>query len=174
MDDATSTKTTTPGASARKPARPKLGPFAHVSMPCRDLAEGKRFYGDVLGGQIRVDTPTFAAFMFGDVEVGIGNQGCTFIEPGNEYPHFAFYCDAETLVAMKDWLTACHIPTSNLWTRHGKETLMFFRDPSGNMIELYCKGGYAGAERLPKGPPRGHGTAVNVDELRYETWRLPG
>ena len=42
------------------------------------------------------------------------------------------------------------------------------------MIELYCKGGYAGAEHLPKGPPRGHGTAVNVDELRYDTWRLPG
>ena len=172
MDDAVTRAT---GDAAKPvPRRPKLGPFAHVSVPCRDMAEGKKFYAEVLGGETRVNTPTFAAFMFGDVEVGIGDQGCTFIEPGNEYPHFAFYCDAETIVAMKRWLTACGIPTSNLWTRHGKETLMFFRDPSGNMIELYCKGGYAGAEHLPKGPPRGHGTAVNVDELRYDTWRLPG
>ncbi len=161
-------------AKTSTPRRPKLGPFAHVSMPCRDLAEGKKFYREVLGGEMRVDTPTFAAFMFGDVEVGIGSQGCTFIEPGAEYPHFAFYCDAETIVAMKAWLTACRIPTSNLWTRHGKETLMFFRDPSGNMIELYCKSGYAGAEHLPKGPPRGHGVAVNVDALRYDDWSLPG
>ena len=112
--------------------------------------------------------------MFGEIEVGIGTQGCTFIEPGNEYPHMAFYCDAQQIVAMKEWLTACGIPTANFWTRQGKETLMFFRDPSGNVIELYCRGGYDGADKLPKGPPRGHGTAVNVDALRYDTWHVPG
>ena len=31
------------------PKRPQLGPFAHVSFPCRDITEGKRFYGEVLG-----------------------------------------------------------------------------------------------------------------------------
>lgn len=156
------------------PKRPQLGPFAHVSFPCRDITEGKRFYGEVLGGNIRVDQPTFAAFMFGEIEIGIGTKGCTFMEPSNEYPHIAFYCDASTLVAMKAWLTACGIPTSNLWTRQGKETLMFFRDPSGNVIELYCKEGYADAPNLPKGPPRGHGAAVDIDILRYDTFRVPG
>ena len=118
--------------AAKASRRPTLGNFAHVSLPCRDIAEGKKFYAEVLGGKIRVDTPTFAAFMFGEIEIGIGTKGCTFMEPSNEYPHIAFYCDASTLVAMKAWLTACGIPTSNLWTRQGKETLMFFRDPSGN------------------------------------------
>ena len=33
----------------------KLGPptfaaFDHVSLPCRDLEEGKRFYAEVMGG----------------------------------------------------------------------------------------------------------------------------
>lgn len=163
----------TNSAPAHAARRPQLGPFAHVSFPCRDIDEGKRFYGEVLGGKIRVDTPTFAAFMFGDIEIGIGTQGCSFIEPGNEYPHIAFYCDAGALVAMRNWLAACGIPTSNPWTRQGKEALMFFRDPSGNVIELYCKSGYAGAESLPKGPPRGHGTVVDVDALRYDTWKLP-
>jgi hypothetical protein len=49
---------------------------------------------------------------------------------------------------------------------------MFFRDPSGNLLELYCRHGLAGAQELPKGPPRGHGTAVDIDALRYDVWQL--
>ena len=48
-----------------------------------------------------------------------------------------------------------------------------FLDPSGNVIELYCDKGFAGAECLPHGPPRGHGTAVDIDALYYDTWSLP-
>jgi hypothetical protein len=77
-------------------------------------------------------------------------------------------------VQTKDWLARCGIPTSNFWTRHGVEVLMFFRDPSGNVIELFCTKGYQGADKLPKGPPRGHGTAVDIDKLHYDRWTLPG
>ena len=152
---------------------PKLTAFAHVSMPCRDLEEGKRFYGQVLGGELRVDTPTFASFKLCGVDVGIGSVGCTFLEPSTEYPHFAFFCGPDELVQMKEWLARCGIPSANFWTRSGVEALMFFRDPSGNMIELYCERGFKGADRLPHGPPRGHGTAVDVDQLRYSAWKLP-
>ena len=31
---------------------PPLMSFSHVSVPCRDLEEGKRFYIDVLGGEL--------------------------------------------------------------------------------------------------------------------------
>jgi catechol 2,3-dioxygenase-like lactoylglutathione lyase family enzyme len=152
---------------------PQFEKLAHVSLPCRDLAEGKRFYVGVLGGKIRVDTPTFAAITVAGAEIGIGNEGCTFIEPGAEYPHIAFYCSADTILQTKAWLTRCGIPSSNFWTRHGVEALMFFRDPSGNMIELFCTEGFKGADKLPKGPPRGHGTAVDIDALRYDTFSLP-
>ena len=74
---------------------------------------------------------------------------------------------------MKEWLARCGIPTSNYWTRSGVEALMFFRDPSGNVIELYCREGFEGAADLPHGPPRGHGTAVDIDALVYDDWRLP-
>ena len=63
-------------------APPRLDAFAHVSLPCRDLAEGKLFYGEVLGGTLRVDTPTFASFRLAGVDVGIGTEGCTWIGPG--------------------------------------------------------------------------------------------
>ena len=152
---------------------PKALTFAHVSMPCRDLEEGKLFYAKVLGGEMHVETPTFASFRLGGVDVGIGNVGCTFLEPSTEYPHFAFFCGPDDLVQMKAWLTRCGIPSSNFWTRSGVEALMFFRDPSGNMIELFCERGYRGADQLPRGPARGHGTAVDIDTLRYNRWTLP-
>lgn len=156
-----------------KAGPPKLDSLAHVSLPCRDLAEGKRFYLGVLGGTLRVDHPQFCAISIAGSEIGIGTEGCTFIEPGAEYPHIAFYCGPDAIQQMQDWLTRCGIPTSNLWTRRGIEVLMFFRDPSGNLIELFCTEGFKGADKLPKGPPAGHGIAVDVDALRYTTWHLP-
>ena len=152
---------------------PKLRQFAHVSVPCRDLEEGKLFYSKVLGGEMHVETPTFASFRLGGVDIGIGADGCSFITDSAEYPHFAFFASAEEMLQMKAWLARCGVPTSNFWTRGGVESLMFFRDPSGNMIELFCLGGLEGADQLPRGPARGHGTAVDIDALRYDTWHLP-
>ncbi len=80
---------------------PKALPLRHVSMPCRDLEEGKLFYGKVLGGELHVDTPTFASFRLGGVDVGIGTDGCTYLEPSTEYPHFAFFCGADELIQMQ-------------------------------------------------------------------------
>lgn len=77
------------------------------------------------------------------------------------------------MLQMKDWLASCGIPSTICWTRMGVEALMFFRDPSGNLIELYCEKGFKGADKLPRGPARGHGRTVNVDELYYEKWHVP-
>jgi catechol 2,3-dioxygenase-like lactoylglutathione lyase family enzyme len=151
----------------------KLAAFSHVSLPCRDLEESKRFYVGVLGGELDLSVPTFAYVKICGVLVGMGSDGANFMAPGTEYPHIAFFVGPDELVHMRRWLERCGIPTSNLWTRHGVETLMFFRDPSGNVIELYCEEGFPGAKDLPKGPPRGHGTAVDIDALRYTTWSLP-
>jgi catechol 2,3-dioxygenase-like lactoylglutathione lyase family enzyme len=154
-------------------APPKLASFAHCSLPCRDMDESKRFYADVMGGQMRVNTPTFAMFVIGGVEIGIGNENCTFIQPATEYPHIAFYADPDQMLHMKAWLTACGIPSSNFWTRQGVEALMFFRDPSGNMIELFCVKPFPGADKLPRGGPAAGGKAVDLETFRYTTWKLP-
>ena len=152
---------------------PKLAFFHHVAIPCRDVEDGIRFYRDALGGELIVQQPAFALFKIAGTRIGIGSAGCSFVEAGAEYPHFAFKVGPDELVHMKKWLTRCGVPTSNLWTRQGVETLMFFRDPSGNVIELFCEGDYEGAEDLPRGPARGHGTAVDIDALRYSEWHLP-
>src|SRR5437016_2609001 len=102
---------------AKAESRPKLGNFAHVSVPCRDLEEGIRFYRDVLGGEMHVKTPDFASFKFGEVDVGIGTVGRSYIEGDAEYPHMAFYIGNDELVEMKEWLAQHEVPTSNMWTR---------------------------------------------------------
>ena len=159
-------------------AQVELGPakfesMAHVSLPCRDLEEGIAFYVDVLGGELRVSGKIFASVRLAGINLGFGNTGCTFMTPSSEYPHLAFYVRPEELLHTKKWLEQCGIPTSNLWTRRGKEVLMFFRDPSGNVIELFCKEGIKDADKLPRGPSRGHGTAVDIDAIKYDTWKRP-
>jgi catechol 2,3-dioxygenase-like lactoylglutathione lyase family enzyme len=117
-------------------APPQFERFHHVSIPCRDLEEGIRFYTEVMGGKLRVKEPHFASIRVSTADIGIGAEGCSYIERGAEYPHFAFHAGGEEMVQMKDWLTRCGIPSTIFWTRMGVEALMFFRDPSGNLIEL--------------------------------------
>ena len=155
-------------------ARPQFECISHVSFPCRDLAEGKRFYVDVMGGHLRVDLPTFASITVSNVDIGIGNVNCAWPEKLAEYPHLAFFIDASNLIAMRQWLTDCGIPVSPMWTRSGVENLMFLRDPSGNLIELFCRSGYPGADQLPRSGPAGHGVTVDLGALWYDRWSLPG
>ena len=125
--------------------RPELHSFDHVSMPCQNLEEGILFYSEVLGGELMVKETKFALFKIAGTRIGIGSAGTTFMAESAEYPHIAFNVGPDALVKMKAWLASCGVPTSNFWTRKGIETLMFFRDPSGNVIELFCDSGYEGA-----------------------------
>jgi catechol 2,3-dioxygenase-like lactoylglutathione lyase family enzyme len=149
-----------------------IGRFDHVSVPCRDLEEATCFFVDVLGGELRVVTPIFNEVRLAGTLIGFGTQGTNFMQPSREYPHVAFLIGATELANLKTWLTQCEIPTTNYWTRHGVEALMYFRDPSGNLYECYCTE-FPGAEAFPRGPAAGHGNAVDVDAIRYDTWKRP-
>ncbi len=165
-------------SSAIEPAIRADGPptgltFSHISVPCRNLAEGREFYTRVLGATVQIDWPDFIGFRLFGVPVGIAVNGASFISRDGEYPHFAFFAKADELLQLKAWLTRCGIPSSNFWTRGEVEALMFFRDPSGNLIEITCEHGFADADKLPRGPARGHGTAVDITALYYREWRVP-
>jgi catechol 2,3-dioxygenase-like lactoylglutathione lyase family enzyme len=71
-------------------ARPRLAYLHHVSLPCRDLAESKRFYIDVLGGELYHDTPGFAEVMLAGMIVGMSEQAEGWTGWEAEYPHYGF------------------------------------------------------------------------------------
>lgn len=152
---------------------PLLKSFSHLSLPCRDMNEAVLFYCIVMGCHLVVESPLFSLVRVCGIDIGIGSVGVSFMQEETEYPHQAFFCGAAELVEWRDRLRSFDVPTSPIWTRNGSEALMFFRDPSGNVWELFCKEGFQCASDLPRGPARGHGTAVDIDALRYVSWKMP-
>lgn len=149
--------------------RPWFAAMAHVSVPVRDLEEAKRFYTEVLGGRLILNLPEFAEVMLAGMIVGFSAHSGTVQAPDTEYPHVAFYIDGEQFVPMKTWLEEHGVTTHALWTRNGKEALMYFKDPSGNLFEIYCER-FDGADQLPRGGARGGESVVDLTSLDYQ-WR---
>lgn len=149
---------------------PMVSGFSHLSLAVRDLAEGVRWFQDVLSASLVNDNTTFKEVKLGSVIVGLSPQPSGWTAPDAEFPHYAFFIEPEDFVPLKERLEAFGIPTHPIWTRHHKEALMYFRDPSGNLFELYCTKGFKGVEDLPLPPEYGGDFEVNFRALTYDTW----
>jgi catechol 2,3-dioxygenase-like lactoylglutathione lyase family enzyme len=141
--------------------------FSHMSLPCRDLAESKRFYMDVMGGELVHDVPGFAEVRIADVIIGISQQVEGWTPWNAEFPHYAFFIDAENFLPMVDWLRQNGVTTSEPWTRDGIKGLLYFRDPSGNLLEMYCPKIKA-AETFARGRKQGGNYEVDFAALNYK------
>jgi catechol 2,3-dioxygenase-like lactoylglutathione lyase family enzyme len=151
--------------------RPKLGTFNHASIPVRNLEEAKRFYTEVLGGEVTLlPAPGFAEVRLGGAIIGLSEQKSGWTGPANEYPHYAFTMAAEDFNPFVDHLKASGVKTGPVWTRHGVEALMYFRDPSGNLLEIYCERGLQDADKLPRSGKWGGKLAIDFADLNYE-WK---
>jgi catechol 2,3-dioxygenase-like lactoylglutathione lyase family enzyme len=148
--------------------RPHFSKLNHVSLSVRDLEASKRFYIDVLGGRIINDgTPNFAEVLVAGMIIGMSDVRGRLQEPGAEFPHIAFEIESDQFLPMKAWLEQHGVKTHPAWTRHHVEGLMYFKDPSGNLIEIYCPK-FAGAKELQlSDTPLG---VVDLPELNYE-WK---
>jgi len=147
--------------------RPRFSAMAHVSLRVRDVEEAKRFYTDVLGGRLILDEGEFAEAVVAGTIVGFSSKSGRVQEADAEYPHVAFYIEADQFLSMKRWLEEHGVKTHEPWTRNGRSALMFFKDPSGNLFEIYCKE-YPGADQLKRAGIRGGGVIVDLAELDYE------
>jgi catechol 2,3-dioxygenase-like lactoylglutathione lyase family enzyme len=150
--------------------QPRFSGLSHVSLACRDLAESKLFYSGVLGGELVHEIPGFVEYRIADAIFGLSeqNQGWTALE--REYPHYAFYLDGPNFERMIRWLDGCSVP--NYPYRRDPTALVYFRDPSGNLFELYCDTGYDKIASLPPAPRRG-GPPIDFRSLNYQwTGRL--
>lgn len=150
--------------------RPLFSGMSHMSLPCRDLEESKIFYANVMGGELVHGIEGFVEFRIEDIIIGLSEQpeGWTGVE--DEYPHYAFYINGPNFELMKNWLDRCGVP--NYPYRRGDTALIYFRDPSGNLFELYCDTGYEGLKSLPLAPRRG-GQPIDFRGLNYH-WNSKG
>jgi len=146
--------------------RPHFSRFNHVSVFVRDVALATRFYADVLGGRIvNQGTPNFAEVVVAGVIIGLSEVRGAAQAADAEFPHMAFQIESDQFLPMKQWLEDHGVKTHAPWTRHQVEGLMYFKDPFGNLIEMYCPQ-FAGAKGLrTSGTPIG---VVDLASLDYE------
>ena len=146
--------------------QPRFAGINHISLPCRDVEESKRFYTEVMGGALVHDIKGFAEVKIVDIIIGMSEQSGGWTGWAAEYPHYAFNIDGPNYELMKSWLDGFGVP-NHAWTRDYKTALMYFRDPSGNLLELYCDKGYADIKSLPLGPKQG-GKPIPFAALNYQ------
>ena len=125
-----------------------LRPF-HLAFPVRDIAEARRFYGDLLGcreGRSAADWVDFD--FYGHQLVAHRVEGCGKDAGRNPVdghavpvPHFGVVLDMPAWHALAERLVAAGTlfeiePHVRFKGEPGEQATMFFRDPSGNAIEM--------------------------------------
>ncbi len=119
-------------------AGPVPAGFNHMSIPVKDVDQSVRFFIEVLGAEWVMGQEAFAEVRCGGMIIGLSKQPGGWTAPNAEFPHYGFLIDAEDMWPLKDRIEAHGVPTHPIWTRNGYTGLMYFRDPSGNLFELYC------------------------------------
>ncbi len=150
--------------------QPRFSGLSHVSLACRDLMESKRFYSEVLGGELVHEIAGFVEYRIAHAVFGLSEQIQGWTAPDHEYPHYAFYLDGLNFNRMIRWLDHYDVP--NYPYRRDPTALIYFRDPSGNLFELYCDSGYDKIASLPPAPRRG-GPPIEFPSLNYH-WKQNG
>lgn len=125
-----------------------LRPF-HLAMPVRDIAEARTFYGSVLGLTEGRSAETWVDFdFFGHqfvVHRASGESADAAVNPvdghGVPVPHFGVVLTPEQFDAMAARMKAAGVrfeiePYTRFKGEPGEQSTMFFRDPSGNAIEM--------------------------------------
>ena len=126
----------------------------------------------MLGGRLTTNIADFASVEVAGVHFGMAEISVSLPRPDAEYPHYALFVEPEELLRLRERLVDYGIPVGPIWTRRETEALMFFKDPSGNLFELLCRGGeFPGISDLPHAGTRAGGALLNLASLNYEAWK---
>lgn len=127
-----------------------LPPF-HLAFPVHDLAAARSFYGDLLGCPEGRSAPDWIDFDFFGHQI-VAHQAPAAVAKisgarnhvdGEDVPvpHFGAVLSMADWRALAERLTARGVdfiiaPTIRFEGQPGEQATMFFRDPSGNAIEM--------------------------------------
>ena len=126
-----------------------LRPF-HLAVPVRDIAEARAFYGGVLGLPEGRSAETWVDFDFFGHQFVVHHAperagGDAAVNPvdghGVPVPHFGVVLTLEAFDDLADKMRAAGTkfdiePYTRFSGEPGEQKTMFFRDPSGNAIEM--------------------------------------
>ena len=157
-----------PGANAFQ--RGWITGINHLALPVHNVDAAMRFWTGLFGGEpyrVRAGKQTFHVQLPGVVLAFFERAGVSASEA--EFPHYAFTVTPEGMRGMKRVLDEAGVATHRPWTRNRKEALMYFRDPSGNLFELYCPD-YDRVEELALAKENGGDFRPPLAALGYD-WR---
>src|SRR5438445_476794 len=103
-DEMETTATSTSQARVVSVRQPRFSGFSHASLPVRDLEQSKRFFTRVMGGELIHDVEGFAEVRVAGVIIGLSNRSGQWTAWDAEYPHYAFFIEAQDFLPMKAWL----------------------------------------------------------------------
>ena len=124
-----------------------IPPF-HLAFPVHDLDAARAFYGDLLGcpeGRSSADWIDFDFYGHQIVAHLAPEQGDRASNPVDGHdvpvPHFGLVLDIQRWRVLAERLTAAGVefaiePTVRFAGQPGEQATMFFRDPSGNALEI--------------------------------------
>jgi hypothetical protein len=124
-------------------------PLFHLAFPVRDIAEARRFYGDLLGCPEGRSSDAWVDFNFYGHQVvahlapeEIGHKTTSAVD-GHDVPvrHFGAILPMEQWEALAERLKKANIqfviePHVRFKGMAGEQATMFFLDPSGNALEF--------------------------------------
>ena len=117
----------------------------HVVIKMRDLDAAKRFYRDILGMKITDEREDFGVFFrFDDYHHDIAVFKVKDDAPAPQHnqvglAHIALLADSfDTVKAMYQHLKANNVPIVRT-ADHGITKSVYFQDPEGNELEIYCE-----------------------------------
>ena len=124
-----------------------IPPF-HLAFPVDDLAAARQFYGELMGCPEGRSSDEWIDFDFQGHQIvahlapEAGDRASNPVD-GHEVPvpHFGLVLGMDDWQAMADRLTAAGVefviePTVRFAGERGEQATMFFRDPSGNALEI--------------------------------------
>ena len=138
----------------------------HVVIKMRDLEAAKRFYRDILGMQITDEREGFGVFFrFQDYhhDIAVFKVAEDAESPQKNQvglAHIALIADSfDTVKAMYQRLKAHDVPIVRT-VDHGITKSVYFKDPEGNELEIYCE--------VPERPWQEQETIIVADPIDLE------
>lgn len=131
--------------------------IGHVVLKVRNLKRSRAFYSELLGMDVMMEIPAIPAVFLANhrrdhheialFEVGAEAEGLQAKQIG--LAHVAFRLrNEEELRAAYDEFKQKHVPIS-FTVNHGVTKSIYFRDPDGHELEVYCDNSPAEIAKFP-------------------------